>query len=444
MSVERPSPIKNFPFSFLKKDSNKSAKKAKPKKSKQKKMLIYGIIALLILSAVVFSSLKPLEGAVITLQPQEFVKSFTEEGQVLAAKEWPLYNTVNAKVATILVENGDQVKQGQVLLKLNTQDLVYQLEALKAQRKSVEGQRLQAHTNPYPALIEQQNLLIAQAEKDHLAQEENLARSKALYEAGALPLVQYEEAQQQAERAKSFLTQQKTALELIYEQHQPQQGTEQFYGGQIEALNAQIAQLEDQIALGQVTAPADGLIKDLTLREGEWVTPGQLLLNLFQNSSYKVKSYVLASEASAIKTGDTVETTQDSSLEDLVLPGQIENVEPSAVERISPLGLKENRVKVSILLHSESPLIIGSTLDVNFITHKEPAQIMVPKTTLFPYGEGEAVWVVRAGVANIQPVVKGMENNREVIILEGLTAGEHVLLDTDLPGLKEGKKIKAL
>ncbi|MGE4273097.1 MAG: efflux RND transporter periplasmic adaptor subunit [Desulfitobacterium sp.] len=442
MSVERPSLLKKIPFTFFKKGPEGSGK-VSAKKSKQRRILIYGIIALLILAAVAVNSLKPLSGTLITVQPQEFIRGFTEEGQILAAREWPQYNMVNAKVATVSVQNGDQVKQGQVLLELNTQDLAYQLEALEAQRKSVEGQLLQAHSNPYPALIQQQNLLIIQAEKDNSAQEGNLARSKALYEAGALPLVQYEEAQRQAERAKNFLTQQKTALALIYEQHQPQQGTEQFYGGQIKALNAQIAQLEEQIAQGRVTAPADGFIKDLNLKEGEWVTPGQLLLNLYQSSSYKVESYVLASEASAIKPGDSVKTIQDSSLEDLVLAGQIEYVEPAAVERISPLGLKENRVKVSILLQSETPLIIGSTLDVDFITHQESAQIMVPKSALFPYGEGEAVWVIRAGVATIQPVVKGMENNREVIIQDGLAAGEQVLLDTDLPGLKEGKKIKA-
>ncbi|MEL1133665.1 efflux RND transporter periplasmic adaptor subunit [Desulfitobacterium sp. THU1] len=443
MSVERPSLLKKIPFTFFKKGPLGTGK-VSAKKSKQRRILIYGIIALLILATVAVNSLKPLSGTLITVQPQEFIKGFTEEGQILAAREWPQYNTVNAKITSVSVQNGDKVEQGQVLLELNTQDLTYQLEALEAQRKSVEGQRLQAYSNPYPALIQQQNLLIAQAEKDNSAQEGNLARSKALYEAGALPLVQYEEAQRQAERAKNFLTQQKTALALIYEQHQPQQGTEQFYAGQIEALTAQIAQLEEQIAQGHVTAPADGFIKDLNLKEGEWVTPGQLLLNLYQSSSYKVESYVLASEASAIKPGDSVKTVQDSSLEDLVLAGQIEYVEPAAVERISPLGLKENRVKVSILLQSETPLIIGSTLDVDFITHQESAQIMVPKSALFPYGEGEAVWVVRAGVATIQPVVKGMENNREVIIQEGLATGEQVLLDTDLPGLKEGKKIKAL
>ena len=69
---------------------------------------------------------------------------------------------------------------------------------------------------------------------------------------------------------------------------------------------------------------------------------------------------------------------------------------------------------------------------------------MIPKTALFPYENGKAVWAVDESKARIRPVVKGMENDKEVIILEGLTSGEQILLDTDLTGLKEGKKIKAL
>lgn len=441
MSVE-PSPSKRFPFSFL--TSNKGPKKPNQKKSRKNKVIIYGVLALLILAAALASSLKPLQGTVITVEPREFVKGFTEEGQVLAAMEWPLYNSVDGKITSIHVQNGDPVTKGQVLLELDTTDLVYQLDSLKAQLKSVEGQHLQTSSDPHEALIRQQNLFIEQAEKDYLALEQNLARVKALYEAGALPLTQYEEAQLQTESAKNFLEQQKTALDLIYEQHEPLQGTEQIYAGQKEALKAQIRQLENRVSKSKVIAPEDGLIKDCNLKEGEFALIGQLLLKVFADQGYKVESYVLASEAPSIKPGDSVEIIQDTSIGNQALSGQVERVDPAAVERISPLGLKENRVKVTILLHSDSPVIIGSTMDVRFTTHQESDQIMVSKTALFPYGEGEALWVVREGKTQIQPVIKGMENDREVLILEGLASGEQVLLDTDLPGLKEGKTIKSL
>ncbi|TWH59427.1 HlyD family secretion protein [Desulfitobacterium sp. LBE] len=442
MSVE-PSPAKGFPFSLFKKGRKPGTLKNNQKTTRKRRIILYGVIAALVLASVLASSLKPLEGTVLTVEPKEFVRGFTEEGQVLAAKEWPLYNSLDGKVVAVHVQNGDSVTKGQTLLELDTTDLAYQLAALKAQLQSVEGQHLQTSGAPINALVRQQTLLIEQAERDAQALEQNHTRMKALYEAGAISLTQYEEIRLQSERARNFLEQQKAALNLLYEQ-QSLPGSEQIYAGQKDALQAQISQLEDRIEKARVTAPEDGLIKDLYLKAGEFAPAAQLLLNVFADKGYKVESYILAKEAPSTKAGDSVEIIQDTNLGNQFLTGTIENVDPSAVERISPLGLKENRVKVSVFLHSESTVIIGSTVDIKFITHRAEAQLMIPKTALFPYQGGDAVWAVHEGKARIRPVVKGMENDREVIILEGLAPGEQVLLDTDLAGLKEGKKIKAL
>lgn len=442
MSVE-PSSAKGFPFSFFRKGRMPGTPKNNLKNTRKRRVIIYGLLAVLVLASVAVSSLKPLEGTVLTVEPKQFVRGFTEEGQVLAAREWPLYTSVDGKVMAVHVRNGDSVSKGQTLLELDTTDLVYQLAALKAQLQSVEGQHLQTTGDPLKALVQQQTLLIEQAERDALALEQSHSRMKALFEAGAIPLTQYEEARLQAEKAHNFLEQQKAALALLYEQ-QSLPGTAQIYAGQKDALQAQISQLEDRIGKAKVTAPEDGLIKDAHLKEGEFAAAGQLLLNVFAPNGYKAEGYILAKEAPSLKAGDPVEIILDTNSGDQILSGDIESVEPSAVERISPLGLKENRVKVIVSLHSESPVIIGSTVDIKFITHRAEAQLMIPKTALFPYENGEAVWAVDEGKARIRPVVKGMENDKEVIILEGLNPGDQILLDTDLTGLKEGKKIKAL
>ena len=439
MSVERPTPSTRFHFPFL----NKNPKKTSAKGSKKKRRIIYGIIAVLILAAAIVPGLMPLQGNLLTVHPGEFTKGFTEEGQVLAAQEWPLYNAVDGKVASILVQNGDRVTKGQVLLEIETSDLNHQLDALKAQLKSIEGQRLQNYRSPYEALVKQQTLLLEQAEKDSLAQNQNLERMKTLYEAGALPLVQYEEAQRQADKAKNFLEQQKSALRLLYEQQTPAPGTDLFFAGQKEAVNSQISQLEEKILKSKVTVPQDGLVKDLTCKEGSLLPQGQLLLHVFQEQGYKLESYVLASDALEIKPGNSVEVVQDTSSGKRTLSGQVERIDPSAVERISPLGLKENRVKVTLSLKSEAPVVLGSSMDVKFTTQKVSDQLLIPKTALFPYQGGQAAWVVRNGKAEIQPITKGMENDRQVIIAEGLKDGDQLLLDTDLKGLKEGKRIKS-
>jgi RND family efflux transporter, MFP subunit len=408
-----------------------------------KKILVLSLIALLIIAGVFAASALPLNGKVLTVHSGEFSKGFTEEAQVLSLKEASLFNPVDGKIKALHVENGDYVSKGQLLVELETQDIQNQIDVLKAQLISLEGQRLQAaYRAPQTALIQQQNLLIEQAEKDLLTQEQALERSKALYEAGALPLVEYEEAQRQADKARSFLEQQKVAIQVLEEQQIPVPGTELNFSGQKQALNAQISQLEDKIQRTKLTAPQDGIIKDLTVKAGMVVPSGQLLLTIAQTQGYKLESYVLASDALDIKPGSSVNILQATSSGELLLTGKIKSIAPSASERISSLGLKENRVEVTLLLESNTPVILGSSMDVQFITHQETDCLLVPKTALFPYQGGQALWLVRDGKAIVQPVTKGLENDKETIIEKGLRDGEQVLLDPELPGLKEGKRIK--
>lgn len=437
MSLENPTP------SHFTNTLSRFNLKSRLKGKKGKKILIIGGIALLCIVGVLTSSTLPLKGKILTVHPAEFSKGFTEEAQVQALNELSLYNSVDGKIDTLHVQNGDSVTKGQVLVDLETQDLQNQIDVLKAQLTSLEGQRQQAYHTPQPALIQQQNLLIDLAEQDFVAQEQALERNKTLYEAGAISLVDYEETQRQTEKAKSFLKQLKLALQLLYEQGEPAPGTELYYSGQAKALNTQISLLEDKIQKAKILAPQDGLIKDLTLKAGMVVSSGHPLLSIAPNQGYQLESYILASDALDIKPGSVVKILQETSTNNVSLTGKIESVAPSATERISPLGLKENRVKVTILFESDTPVILGSSMDVQFITHQESNRILVPKTALFPYEDGQALWVIRDGKASLQPVSKGLENDKETIIEKGLQDGDQVLLDTELKGLKEGKRIQA-
>lgn len=414
-------------------------------KFKHRKWVIMAGLALLIIISVTISKAMPLPVDVITLHPQDFSKGFTEEGEVMAAQEWPIFNPVEGKLQSLKVENGDSVKKGQVLLEMSTSDLNYQLEGLQAQLLSLEGQRLQNYQTPDEAQIAQQTLLIQLAEKDVQTEEQNLTRMKALYDAGSISRVQYEEAERTLEKAKNVLEQQKLGLQLIYEQHQTAQGTELYYSNQKKALQAQIDQLEDKIGKAVVVAQQDGIIKDLSLKEGNVIPQGQQIMTVFTNEGYKIESYVLASDALDIKVGSPVQVIQETSTGHKSFAGTVSAVDISAVERISPLGLKENRVKITITLSESSPkVVLGSNVDVKFTTQEVGDQLMIPKTALFPYQDGDAVWLIREGKAVIQSVKKGLENDSQVIIEEGLADGDLIVQDPNLKELKEGKRLKEM
>jgi HlyD family secretion protein len=412
---------------------------------KYRKFVIMGGIALLIFIAVTISNAMPLPVKVITLHPKDFAKGFTEEGEVMAAKEWTIFNPVEGKIESLKVQNGDSVIKGEVLYEIDSSDLNYQLEGLKAQLQSLEGQRLQNYKSPNDAQVAQQQIMIQQAEKDTQTEELNLTRMKTLYDAGSISLLQYEEAQTTFEKAKTAFEQQKLGLQLIYEQQKAPQGTELYYSNQKKALQAQIDQLADKISKAKVVALQDGIIKDITLKEGNVIPQGQQMMSVFTNEGYKLESFVLASDALDIKVGSPVQVIQATSTVHKSFEGTVSAVDISAVERISPLGLKENRVKITILLAEPTPnVVLGSNVDVKYTTVQVPAQLMIPKTALFPYQEGDAVWMIREGKAKIQPVKKGLENDSQVIIEEGLMDGDFILQDPNLKELKEGKSLKEM
>ncbi|KJR45250.1 putative Co/Zn/Cd efflux system membrane fusion protein [Desulfosporosinus sp. I2] len=424
---------------------SQTPKSFKLPKFKYRKFLIFGGLALLILISVAISKAMPLAVNVITLHPQDFRKGFTEEGEIMAAQEWPIFNPVEGKLESLKVQNGDSIKKGQVLLEMSTSDLKYQVEGLKAQLLSLEGQRLENYKSPDQAQIAQQTLLIQLAEKDAQTEELNLTRMKTLYEAGSIALVQYEEAERTFEKAKILLEQQKLGLQLIYEQHQTSQGTELYYSNQKKALQTQIDQLNDKISKAVVVALQDGVIKDLSLKEGNVISQGQQIMTVFANTGYKLESFVLASDALDIKVGSPVQVIQATSTGNKTFEGTVNDVGISAIERISPLGLKENRVKITILLTEKSAkVVLGSHVDVKFTTLQVPDQLMIPKTALFPYQEGDAVWMIREGKAKIQPVKKGLENDSQITIEQGLSKDDIILQDPNLKELKEGKPLKRL
>jgi HlyD family secretion protein len=410
-------------------------------KLKKRRLVIIGGIAVLVLLSVIYAAAKPLEAEVFTVVTKDFSKGFTEEGVVIAAEEWPVFNPFEGKIQALKVKNGDHVGQGQVLLEMNTADLNFQLQALKVQSESLEGQRILSAGNTYEAQAAQQNLVIQQAEKDLATQELSLTRTKALYEAGSISLVDYEAAQDAVTKTQNSLEQQKEALKLIKQQQQSSREVAASYVNQKKAMRAQIAQLEAKISKAAVAALQDGIVKDLTLKEGNVVPQGQQLMTVFAEGGYKLESYILAGDVLDIKAGSPVQIIQEVSSGNISFSGNVETVDITAVERISPLGLKENRVKVTILFTASSPVILGSELDVQYTTSKVPAQLLIPKTALFSYQNEDAVWVVQQGKAKIQPVKKGLENDSEVIIEEGLSAGDIVLQDTNLTNLKEGKRI---
>lgn len=465
------------------------------KKSLKWIFLISGVVLIILFS--IFSALKPLKAEVIQMVPKTVEVSFREEGTVVAQKQETIYPRIQGLVEEVHVKEGDSVKEGELLVKIDTKDMSYQLAqleeqkrstmgqekqvydemkqqlvSLRAQLQSLEGQKKEVNSAPYKSQINQQQLMIQEAKRQFKMAEEEYERINILFESGAVSKKEKDYAEQALNQAKDNLKIQEEVLVLLKEQTEGSElnyegqrkaiesqiallqsqlneetgssGTIQYYKGMIESLDAQIEQMKHQIEQGAIKAPFTGIVKDLKAKKGMPVSSQGALLSVFQPETYEVEAFVLTEDIIGVEEGMSVELIQERKDQDVFFNGIVDRIAPSAEDRISSLGLTEQRVKVTIKLNeTETKLRPGYALDVNFVSYKEENKLAVPKVVLFPYEDGEALWVVEGGKAKIQPVVKGLENDQEVVIVEGLEEGDIVIKDPQLEGLKEGKRINS-
>lgn len=360
---------------------------------KKWKLILGAVIIVGLILIVIFQSTRPLEVKVLEMKQGEISKTFKEEGLVITDKETPIYAVLGGKVESIPVSEGDHVQSGALLAVLDNRSLIFELENLEGQLRSLKAQQ--------------------ETEKS----DTDLEKLKQLYEAGAISQKEYTDARNKIES--------------------------DYYPGQIASLEAQIKTVRLKIEENSIRAAQEGIVSELTVKEGEVVSPGTLLMNLFEDESYLVEVYLLTADVSRLRAGNEVELIQENKAKDILFKGNVERIAPSAVEKISALGLTEQRVKVTIRPQIPEELVLrpGFALDVRFTLDRQTDRLVVPKTAVFPFEKGNGIWTVENNKARVRAVRTGFENEKEVVIEEGLKAGDLVMLNPRQEGLKEGVRV---
>ena len=256
------------------------------------------------------------------------------------------------------MEEGERVKENDLLAVIDSTELEFQLRQLQAQLKSLRGEEADRFEKPLESSIKSQELMVEQAEHDLRAFEEDFERMEKLYKEGAITVKEYEDAKNMMETAKINLKRQQEALALLYESSDPTGGSLQFYSGRAEALQSQIDLINYRIEKSRITSPIAGVVANLSVKKGDLINPGSPLMNTFQEDEYNVETFIPAESASSVIEGMKVKIVQGRKGEDVVFDGIVEKIAPTAVERISPLGLEEQRIKVTVKPEVRKPSLI--------------------------------------------------------------------------------------
>jgi HlyD family secretion protein len=216
---------------------------------------------------------------------------------------------------------------------------------------------------------------------------------------------------------------------------------------ELEAARAALAYAgsQDPGASGvfELSAPVSGQVLRRWFESARVVQPGEPLLEIGDPAALEVEVDVLSSDAVRIAPGMRVLFERWGESEPL--EGRVRRVEPIGFTKVSALGVEEQRVWViaDIISPRQAWDRLGDGYRVNarFILWENDDALRVPTSALFRDGDGWAVFVIGGDRARQRRVEPGRRGGLYTELLDGLAAGERVIVHPDRD-LEDGTRIR--
>lgn len=186
-----------------------------------------------------------------------------------------------------------------------------------------------------------------------------------------------------------------------------------------------------------VKSPVSGTVLKRHVWNEKVMMPGAPLLDIGDLTQLEVSADILTEQAVRIQAGDRVEIFGES-LGDEPLEGTVRLVEPEGFNKISSLGVEEQRVTVKIAFAPgmlEKLKNFGKTLGLHYrlrvrvITAEKRHVLTVPRTTLFRGSNGNwQVYRVVRDRAVLTDVRVGLMNDLKAEISSGIKEGDTIII----------------
>jgi HlyD family secretion protein len=197
---------------------------------------------------------------------------------------------------------------------------------------------------------------------------------------------------------------------------------------QLDAAKAELEMEKRNLARATIESPIDGVVLNRHETRRQFLSAGTPLLTLGRLEDMEVIAEVLTERAMRISPGDPVEIYGEG-IASGPLTGKVLRVYPAGFKKISSLGVEQQRVDVAVQLERR-PERLGVDFRVHVRIFYDQASDVptLPRTALFrgPDGGWRAM-VVRDGVVAVAPVKVGLMNDDDAQIVEGLTIDDAVV-----------------
>ncbi|MCS7241126.1 efflux RND transporter periplasmic adaptor subunit [Candidatus Caldatribacterium sp.] len=334
----------------------------------------------------------------------------------------------SGRVAEVLVREGDKVEKGQLLLRLDTQDLEISRTQILAQLKSAQIDLRELLAQPTEVELRSKEAQYTEALLSLEEAKKTLARNEKLFAQGAVSQEELEASRNEViRREKAFLVAQ---AELEETRKKPKPEDVERAKARVEEIEASLRSIERRISKAEIRSPLSGLVLVVNVEEGDFVSSGTSATGgtspvvVADLSTMKVDVPVNEVDIPKVKVGQKARITLDA------FPGKVFMGE---VVSVAYQGrTTENVVTYDTTVHLPNPeglLRAGMTANVEIIVEEKENVLLVPASALREEGGKSFVFVKNAqGQPERREVVLGVRSDTFVEVVEGVREGEEVFL----------------
>jgi len=339
---------------------------------------------------------------------------------------------ISAPVRRFLVNRGDRVTRGQLLVELENSDLV-------AAAQESQGQYGQAESNyRSTAASVPEQVTKAQTDADAARQALDAATTllgsrQQLFKEGALARKLVDDAQVAHAQAKGqFDTaeQHLQALQSVGKQEQIRAAD-----AQVQAAKGRYDSAQAQVGYSEIRSPLDGVVTDRPVYAGEIANAGTPLLTIMDVSKIVARVNLAQDQAKNVKVGSNATITPADGGE--LVTGKVTIVSPAA---------DSNSTTVQVWVtadNADGRLRAGEAVHVSIVAATLEGATLIPASAVLPNAEGETIVLIvdDKDVAHEQVVQIGVREPEMVQVVAGVEPGERVITAGGL-GLEDKAKVR--
>jgi HlyD family secretion protein len=349
----------------------------------------------------------------------------SSSGEIVASRYADIGSSVMGRLVELKVAEGDRVKSGQVLARIDAVQARSDLEAAGAFVKALESEAKAAEERSRAARSDVE-LALARNREATL----RLNRVRELVDQELLPTAELDAEQAASDVAEAQV---RAAQAVVASADEALAAAER----RVAQARAQVTRAQDVVSKTDITAPMDGVVTRLQVRQGEMVVfgvqnqPGTILMTISDLSTINAEVKVAEADVLRIEVGQSA-TVILEALPGREFTGRVVEVGASALTVVNTVAAARE-FRVVIRLDQPDPALRpGLTCDAEILTREKRDVLTVPLQAVVirsipGAGEQSGVFSMEGGKARFVPVEAGIIGGLDIEV-DGVSEGSSVVV----------------